>query len=244
MLDKIRKLLAMAEHPNTNPAEAANAAAMAAALAAKHNIDLDAARGAGQSKTFIDAPPFAAVKWRRRDDTGVVIMTTWVARLFGCTTVIHYNGDERWCAFKGQEHNIALAQSWFKYLWDSCKRANTEHAKSESHATFAERESARATFRMHFCVAVSNRLKQKYEAMRTTGVSGSTALVVAAWFDTERREVEAWLKDKHPDMQDFTPKMPTVKDERAARAGDAAGNRVSLADQIGASAPVSSGAIR
>jgi hypothetical protein len=129
-------------------------------------------------------------------------VTSWVARLFGCTTVIHSRGDERWCAFKGQVHNVELAQSWFKYLWDSCKKANTEHARSESRGTFNERETARAVFRLHFCVAVANRLKEKYNAMRTQSgvVSGSTALVVAAWFDAERKEVELWLKEKHPDM--------------------------------------------
>jgi hypothetical protein len=246
MLDKIRKLLAMAEHPNTNPAEAANAAAMAAALAAKHNIDLDAIRAAsGQAKEFVDAPAFAGVKWRRRDDSGIMIVTSWVARLFGCTTVIHSRGDERWCAFKGQVHNVELAQSWFKYLWDSCKKANTEHARSESRGTFNERETARAVFRLHFCVAVANRLKEKYNAMRTQPgvVSGSTALVVAAWFDAERKEVELWLKEKHPDMAQFAPKPPTQRDSTAAAAGDAAGRRVSLADQIAAH-PVARGAIR
>jgi hypothetical protein len=233
MIDKIRKLMALAGS-NPNVHEAAAAAEMAASLAAKYNIDMDAVRLRSE-KSFIESET-GGFSFSRRDEMGALQMAMWTCRLFGCTVWYRTFNSCRKAVISGQPHNVALAESWLEFLWNSCKRANREHAHAMSYPTFGEREKARQSFRLAFCSAVAKRLMEKVDSMKKQGVSGSTALVVTAWFDEEQREVAEFVAKKHPEMGNFKVRRPTTYERRAAEAGSDAGNRVSLAHQIGGSA--------
>ena len=234
MDSKIAKLLAMAEHPNSNPEEAANAAAMAAALAAKYNIDLDSVRRVEDTKTF--RQDRSGWHTRYRDAEAVSLMGSWVGRVFGCKLIIHtFRRSQSWYSFTGQPHNTQLAHSWLEYLWTSCKRANTEHARLSNYGDKDIRQQARDNFRIHYAAAVARRLKQRFDAMQTDGVSGSTALVVAAWFDQERKEVELWMEQNGEAAPPLKPRDVKLMLD-AALAGKRAGEKVGLHDQIAAGA--------
>ena len=229
MSSKIAKLLALAEHPNTSPTEAANAAAMAAELALKYNIDTDSVRQSEIPKQFVKD----LSQWhsRSRDIDAVSLMGGWVAKMFGCKLLIHAFKGDAFYSFSGQPHNVALSHSWLHYLWQSCLKANTEFAKGRAYGDARIRQQARDNFRLHFSAAVATRLIQRLDQMRSQGVSGSTALVVQNWFDQEHREVSVWVEQNNDKIVEHKPReIKQLLD--AALAGHAAGNRVGLQDQV------------
>ena len=235
--DKLRKLLELAEHPNTNANEAANAAALAAKLSIMHNIELDSVRLKSQNKEFVSV--LSTWHYSPRDAAGVIVMSQWVAQLFGCKILLAGSSSRRYIWFYGQKHNVDMCNSWSKYLIDSCARANREHARDAKRATFAEREDARSAFRYAFNVAVATRLREKLEAMKKEGVqegsSSGTALVVSNWFEQERKEVQEFI-DNNVQISNKTVSTRSVAIEgRAIAAGREAGNKVSLHDQVSTS---------
>jgi hypothetical protein len=229
IVEKIRKLLAMANHPNSNPSEAANAAAFAASLAVAHNVDLDALADR-PAKVF--GQVISSWHFTPGDQGAVWGMANWVSRLFGCRAFVC---GKKYISFVGQKHNTDLAHSWMSYLWNSCLRANTEHARQSAYGSKVIRQQARENFRANYSVSVCERLKEKYEALRATGpTSDSRALVVAAWFDAESREVTEWV-DRTMRTGTFASRRTAAHLDSAAAAGREAGRRVGLHDQIGRS---------
>jgi hypothetical protein len=230
MHDKIKKLLAMAHHPNSDPNEAAVAAAMAARLALQHNIDIDSLTEKAPKEFVRDA---LDIDFPRRDDQARIWLMTAVAEMFGVKPYNVNYGATRRVLYVGQKHNTELAKSWTAYLWESCKRANTEHARRACYGSREAREEARSAFRFGFCLAVAKRIGQSVQEMKTQGVpeSGSTALVVSAWFEQERREVEAWVKTNINASKGSTGTR--VRGTQEARdAGLVAGAKVSLNKQL------------
>lgn len=249
---KIQKLMAMADHVGSNPNEAAAAAAMAARLAAKHNIDLDAVRTADQPKTF--ARLYTEIKVPMRDEQAFYFLCNAVAKTYGCVGGHFIFSGSIEPVFVGQPHNTGMAKSWFQYLWDACKLANRIHAREQNYGSHARREQARSAFRYGFCKAVSERMHELLMATmaqtHTSTHTGGTALVVGAWFESERRDVAQWMADdaaaRAERYRAENPNAVAVKVRAsrgrtmagvaplagAQRAGTDAGNRVSLNKQI------------
>lgn len=232
--DKIAKLLAMAEHPNSNPNEAAMAASRAASLAAEHNLDLEELRnrGAAPKKQFGKHTGPSTVK--RADVEAFGFLMTGCGRLYGAvpTFIVTPGSSVLGYFFTGQEHNAKLAMKWTEYLWESCKRANTEHVRASNYGSAKKREEARYAFRYAFGVTVLNRLMEKYREMtKPPAESNSRALAIAHQVVSEWNEAQAIL-DEDAGIRPITTKQKTLR-ESAFRAGAEAGNRASLHDQVG-----------
>lgn len=253
MLDKIRKLMALADHPATNPNEAAAAAAAAARLAVQHNIDLDAINKASNTeKTF--HRHYTSINVPLRDEQGFHALVDAVAKMYGCVGRHLRMGVNLQPVFVGQPQNTSLSESWFGYIWDSCKRCNREHAREQNYGSHARREEARSAFRYGFCTTVAERLHSLLMAtMAETHQSnhtGGTALVVGSWFEAEQREVAQWIRDDADARQaryaaaNPNPVATKVRRSRprymkevsslalAERAGADAGSRLSLNKQV------------
>lgn len=236
MNEKIRKLMALATHAGTSPEEASAAAAMAAELALKYNIDLEATQAASapQAKVFEEGEIELWITAQYRQC--LINLSAGIADLYGCKTVIHsVNHAKYGIKFIGQPHNVALCNSWLKYLWDSCQRANVSYNKTRSYDSAAASYRAAVTFRLHFSSEVYRRLRDKLEAMRRGDAPGTgTALVVVNWYEAEKKEVAQWMADNMK-----LGKMAKTRgiriDGAAAVAGHQAGQRASLADQVGSS---------
>lgn len=238
-LDKIRKLLALAESGSgATPEEAATAAGVAAALMMKYNID----REEVQAKT---GPAEKTYGWHKSkvrcpawDRQAVIFLSSGVAALYGCQELVTPVNHTRYFSFIGQPHNCQMAESWTDYLWRSCKRASTEYLKA--HPRFDKKEAYRAerSFRLTFCQQVYVRLLQKVREMRTQGVtegtSTSTALVVSHWLDEEKKAVQEWMSSNMKTGMTRGPK-PRNLDAGAANAGREAGKRVNLDTQLNGS---------
>jgi nucleotide-binding universal stress UspA family protein len=236
--DKIRKLMALADHPGTGPEESAAAAGMAAALALKYNIDLAAAHAAdqaeAQAKNFTRGD--AAVTAPGGNRAALMHLASGVAALYGCRFVVWQDQTSK-CGFSfvGQPHNVAMAGTWLKYLWEACKRADTAHRRGRVFAVKGDEYRASMSFRLYFSAEVNRRLADKLASMRRgddTGGAG-TALMVVNWFEQERKEVAAWMAENMKLKAAKTAKKRAL-DSTAASAGHEQGKRASLNDQIGA----------
>lgn len=238
--DKIAKLLALAERDTTNPHEAANAAAMAAELAARHNVDLENLRNLGQATTtkkFVEVRGVSKVLARDLQGFGMLMVS--VSRLYGCYPVfMSYPGETtREYVISGQEHNAKLAVKWIEYLWTACKRANTEHARAQNYGSSKARDNARSAFRFSFCGQVAMRLTEKWRDLtKPVAERGprqpGTALVVGDWLKQEEEEVRKWTHDKSS-MGMKPLKTREVKNvSSAVQDGARAGREVSLNEQL------------
>jgi uncharacterized protein DUF2786 len=235
--DKIRKLMALANDTGATAHEAAAAAAMAAELALKYNIDLDAATRADTTKST--TKEFRKGEYCTsalpRDKQSHMIIAGAVAAMYGCEVLMQIRHNSNKVRFVGQPHNIALCNSWMQYLWKACARANVEYARTRTFAAKTERYKADLGFRLQFASQVSSRLKEKLATMQRGETSSGTALMVVNWYTTERREVQDWM-----DRQQIGGKLTGVRrkaiDVHATQAGYAAGKRVGLSDQVGANA--------
>jgi hypothetical protein len=235
--EKIRKLMALAEQKQHNAAdanEAASAAAMAAELAMKYNIELDSIEKdhAAAPKQFKKGD--YATSALPRDKQAHMLMANGVADLYGCKWLIRVAHNSNSVVFIGQPHNVELCNSWITYLWKAMMRCNVEYARTRTFASKKERYAADLAFRLQFASQVYTRLKEKLASMKTQGVAdgGGTALMVVNWYEQEKQEVAEWMQTH------LSPGKPTSTrtkklDWRAAAAGYEAGKKVGLHDQIG-----------
>lgn len=240
MHEKLVKILALANHPETSPEEAAAAAAMAAELAVKYNIDLGTIKEVGQQeKKEFKRSEWTKVKASPRDRQAALYLQSGINDLYAVQGIVTWYPPSNRFSFVGQPHNTLLATHWFEYLWDCCVRATKEYNKKRSYMSTKEKSKAEQSFRLYFCAAVQRRLFAKRQQMMQQGVkdgegSTSTALVVVNWYEQERKELRAWME------QNFSGKTVHSRkkelDRLAAVAGQDAGKRVSLDDQVGGSA--------
>jgi len=233
--DRIRKLLAMAEHPNSNPNEAAMAASRAAQMAAEHNIDLEALRTRGDAPKKLMARYSGPSTLKRSDVDAFGFIMTGCGRLYGAAPCFTNTPSSSTLGyyFLGQEHNAKMAIKWAEYLWECCKRANTEHARQANYGSAKRREEARHSFRYAFGVTVLARLMEKHREMTKPpeGTSDSRALAIAHFLVAEFKEAEDLLR-QDTNLRDMTSKQKALQQD-AFTAGARAGKSVSIADQIG-----------
>jgi hypothetical protein len=238
MNEKIRKLMALADSSGATPAEAANAAAMAAELALKYNIDIAEACKSEQPKPKEFTFGEYAIKTNPRDRKAGIHLAHGVAELYAVKPLISAlkGRTEHHFMFVGQAHNVELASSWLKYLWNSMLRSNKEYNKSKiGRATYGSDGS----FRLMFAYAVETRLHDKYAAIQQQGVSETgTALVVVNWYEQERKAVQEWIDQTLGENKRELRSRASNLDGHAANAGYKAGKQVGLDDQLaGRSSP-------
>lgn len=232
---RLTKLLAMADHTATNPHEAANAAAMAAAMAAQHGIDLEELRrktGDGGTRPVHELSTW---HFRRVHADAVWIISVWSGRLFG-TVPMFFDVPESSTskvAFFGKPHAVKLTHSWVDYIWRNCLEANTAHAREQEYGSSAAREEARGHFRKAYCIAVGSRLREKWESMHTQSVqqSDGRSIVLVHHLTQELSEAQQFLNslklgEKIKPLDDWDG------NHRAAEAAWEAGRKLGLEDQI------------
>lgn len=229
MNEKIRKLMALADHPGTGAEESAAAAAMAAELALKYNIDLALARHVAEPKQFERGA--AAVTAAGGNRAALLWLAGAVANLYGSKNLVWQNHTSK-CGidFIGQPHNVAMCDSWMRYLWGACKKSDTAFRKSQIYASKPDEYRASMSFRLHFAITVANRLADKLASLKRGEAAGTgTALMVVAWFETEKKEVAEWMA---ANLKTKTAKVASRRamDSDASTAGREAGRNASLAD--------------
>lgn len=233
MIDKIKKLLALASSANEH--EAALAAEKAQALLAEHNLTMSDV-GDDESGTEImldsilesDSRP-----WRRS-------LAAATAKLYFCSYFFTFKKKytlSRQCgyirydvhSFVGAAHNVEVAKMMFKYLIDTIERLAIDGSKSYP---MKERGAYQTSFRGACAGRVSHRLFEKWQAVtKKQGPQASGGL--PALYD----QTDALLKAFMDQM--FGDSLKTKKsDTKCTHAGGItdgikAGNNVGLDGQIG-----------
>lgn len=155
MLDKIRKLLALAADPSCQGAEAETAARQAAKLMAKHDITLDALTEA-QLKEQWDLTTMDAVSCRpgKRDARAVpgwIGFIAWGVKIYTRTRLSTVGATLR---FKGPRADVEFACWLHKHLLDQCYTQSKGLGQGEANA-----------FRNGFAATVQSSLKKMAGAM-------------------------------------------------------------------------------
>lgn len=230
IVDRIRKLLALASSANEN--EAMAAAEKAQALLLEYNLTM--ADVESEPEQFISDDEFESDSrpWRRS-------LATAIAQLYFCD--YHYQfvkyTSRRACGYKrmdrhyfhGAPHNVAVAKSVFVYLCGTINRL----AKEGSMQCATRQRVSYVTSFQHTCSArLSQRLTQKYyELMGQHQAIGHHNKNMPALYNETKEKLDSYLSAKYSDLTpvEYQPKLASVQ---GAHDGRSAGDDISLDIQI------------
>jgi Protein of unknown function (DUF2786) len=208
VLARIRKLLAVAEHPNTPPAEAESAAQAAERLILKHAIDeaLLSARSEVRSRpevrTLVVDAPYASAK---------VILLGSVAGAHGVRVITH-RGESSRATMVGFDSDLRLVDLLYTSL---LLQAATSLRRQPSSS-----KSFRRAFLIGFAAEVGDRLRQARAAAVEESGGASTALALRNRED----EVAERLREEFPRLSTSRVSFSDAGGMRAGRQSGAAAN--------------------
>lgn len=230
ILDKVRKMMAIANDAAASQGERDNAMRMSHALLAKHNLSMSEAEARGdtsQSEKRMDGSiETKAYPWMRRCAHGI-------AELFFCKYFFMKtkNGNAVKHYFIGKESNVITAQEISAFVTDSILREAKRQSKDQFNPTvwglnFMKGAADTIWYR---CIQL-RRDAEKVDAP----VAGSTgtALVLANVYALEQKANSAYLQD----VLNIKLKSSVGREKRAgdgAGAGAAFGKSIPLNRQIG-----------
>jgi len=216
ILERVRKLLARAEHPSTPPAEAEACSEKAAALMSRYVIDqamLDAARpGAAApivSRIVVDAP-YTIAK---------AVLLDRVAKSFRvCVAIGGDHGAGRRCTMVGFEADVAMTELLFTSLLLQASSAMV--AASAGHPRV---KAFRRSFLMGYADMIGHRLSEVRRATEHEAADETpgTSLVLV----DRAAKVEQAFADEFPHLRSL---RTTVSSASGLGAGQAAGARADL----------------
>jgi hypothetical protein len=194
-IEKIKKLLALAQDTRANPNEAANAAKQAEAMMRKYNID-----NAQVIMKEVKDTDNLSYNWVRGDvnkqsKKGCKQVPTWAqwiavatSELFDCHVSIRYEGPQQGqvIAIYGYKVDVEVCRWTLDYLLDAVRRMAKDYVANAPDARYLKKTVA--SFRAGMATAIIRNLHRALEEKRAAerGNSTSTALVVA-----KRQAVEA-----------------------------------------------------
>jgi Protein of unknown function (DUF2786) len=211
VLARVRKLLAVAEHPNTPPEEADNAARAAERMIAKHAIDEALLEAAAQtttqpeSRTVLVDPPYASAKTN---------LVGAVANAHGVRAVTVRTAD-------GPPHVILVGFPTDLQLVDLLYTSLLLQATTSVRRQTATSRAFRRAFLIGFAAEVGERLRAtRQEAVAESG-EASTAIAVR----NRQRDVDAALRARFPHLR---MSRTTISDRGGLIAGRQSGANANL----------------
>ncbi|HET7531002.1 MAG TPA: DUF2786 domain-containing protein [Mycobacteriales bacterium] len=216
ILERVRKLLARAEHPSTPPAEAEACSEKAAALMSRYLIDqamLDAAAtdtGAPIVRRIIVEAPYTMAK---------AVLLNRVARAFRvCVAIGEAHGAGRRCTLVGYAADLAVTELLFTSLLLQASSAMI--AASQGHPRV---KAFRRSFLMGYADAIGLRLRNVRQATEREAAADSPATAVV--LVDRAAKVEAAFAAEFPHLRSL---RTTVSSAGGLTAGHAAGARADL----------------
>lgn len=220
ILERVRKLLAKAEHPTTPPAEAEAFSAKAAELVARYAIndallaDAGPSRGAPELKPIVVHAPYAVPK---------AVLLSQVASAHRVRVVIAGDGRgeaSRVCNLIGFPVDLEMTELLFTSLLLQASSAMLAATRGGG----SDVRSYRRAFLLGFASRIGARLRElaAVAAAEATPTGGrSTELVLAGRED----EVAAAVHEQFPHLR---PLRQQISNGRGLAAGTAAGSRADL----------------
>jgi hypothetical protein len=218
ILERVRKLLARAEHPATPPAEAESCSAKAAELMSRYVIDqamLDAAGDGGRSsapivrRIVVDAP-YTIVK---------AVLLDRVAKSFRvCVAIGPDHGAGRRCTLVGFDADLTMTEVLFTSLLLQASTAMI--AASAGHPRV---KAFRRSFLIGYADMIGHRLaevRRSTEEVADAETPGTSLVLV-----DRAAQVEAAFAEEFPQLRSL---RTTVSSAGGLTAGHAAGARADL----------------
>ena len=224
IINRIKKMLALANDAAAAEGERDNAMRMAYNLLAKHNLTMATVEGhTNEEKREQNAAQFYGRPW-------ALVVASAVAELFFCkyfymrsrtrNQVHHY--------FVGKQSNSVTALEMTRYLVDSIKKEANQRMRAEGEG---------AAYRRSFSLGAANKIRQRVnelraEATKPTGQATGTSLVLASLYDTEREANLRFLKESGIRLRESRGRGKASVDADAYHNGQQFGGTLSLNRQV------------
>jgi hypothetical protein len=237
VLEKVRKLLALAQSANEYEAEAA--AERAQILLAEHNLEMSEVHATEGGIEMDDEFMTDSRPWRRQ-------LGTMVAKLYFCGYyyTFKYKESARKCGyfrgdahvFTGERHNIVVAKLMFQYLNETVERL----ARDAGNKTTSTQRAHFITSFRHACAnRICYRLYNRYLEANKKGMPGSHGNTLPALANlyqiADQRVQQFWSSTilKEGDMKGSRSLTTDKYDHDGLAAGFKAGDSVGLDAQVG-----------
>lgn len=250
IIDKIRKLLALAENAGT-PEEAGTAYATAQKLIAQHQLTEEQIRQARLRETGqvgTDEPILKRIVYVSNGGS----MPTWIgmlgnaiAEVNGCDMCVGHEFGENARAAGGQKFHVRVLEAWGRAsdleLVEELLRVISGQIDALCDASRFTGRTARNSFRIGAVTVVCSRLREAARAARRqleleagrsnepAAVQEITALALRS-LDDRNKLAQAAMKTAYPTMRGGSSSSFRV-DQAASAAGRAAGAQVSITRQ-------------
>lgn len=223
ILERIRKLLALANDKGASENEASTAMKLAMGLMARHNIEEEALAKKDVKENLVKQYVSKEEFWHDAAFNAS-------CHLFNCRML--FAGSRGYWAI-GHESHVAAALLTFPYITNQVERLYKQALPRGM--TKSDRANFRRTFKDACARRVAVRAMELMAELRRNdeeakAATGSTALVVASMMDRQLREVDDFMKTAFDKIG-----VRNVKGRSGGlgtAAGDAAGHKVNLSRQV------------
>jgi len=228
VMEKIRKLLALAKSSNEH--EAASAADKAQLLLAEYNLtltDVDSRTREGVEEdddTETDSYP-----WRRP-------LGTWVAKMFFChymySTFKRKKTSYDRHIFVGKPHNIVVAKMMFEYLIATVERLARAGAKS---IPLKQRSPYRVTFRTTCSSRLCTRIADRINVATTSGLQIPDKVTrlpaLRSQYEQAQEEIDVFLEPRASEITKVKQNTKILHTQGSID-GNKAGEEIGLDQQV------------
>lgn len=224
VLDKVRKMVSLANNDAASAGERDNALRMSHALLAKHNLDMSAVTQEQADADRCDV----AIKTRSRPWRRHVAHA--LSEMLFCKYFYRHAGNYDTHYFIGRKDNVAVAQYLLDYLLASIVK--------EAKARFSENAGSRTAFQKGATAEIwqrCQRLKAEAIAKDAPDAAPGTALVLASLYQTEADANTKYLAEQMAitALSKSKNRERNTGDHVAYREGRQYGSTVSLNRQVG-----------
>jgi hypothetical protein len=224
IIDRVKKMMALANCSGATEGERDNAMRMAYNLLAKYNLSMsqvDAHNSTPQEQRESQTAKFVVYPWARN-------IANLVGSLFFCNYYFmrSHTGKQAEHVFIGKASNCATAQYMSEFVVKSvCREAARLYG------------SAIAPEARCFAIGVVRKLQERIKEIKDSHNAESTVGTELAIVNLDKAEKEAnalWLAEQGVKLRTTANRSKGVTDSDAFHAGKDFGARVSLAPQVGA----------
>lgn len=230
MIDKIRKLLALASSPNENEAAAANEKAQALLL--EYNLSMSDVE---TTEDEVGDEPVTA------DVNGVTSAEPWrrplanaIAQMYFCKYVYWTQNGKDTHTFIGTKVNAEVTKLMFDYLHETVNRLARKGALTvPPNERSPYRVSFRAAATRRLCVRIHDRIQEAKQGGTIKTEGGNTLPALLSMFEKANAATNAFVQEKYG--KNLKTKTSTLRNlhSKGASEGHAAGGSIGLERQVG-----------
>lgn len=224
ILERIRKLLALARDGAATEAEASLAMERAQALLCEHNLSLAEIENGGRAGLIVlEFLRTDRQQWRR-------ILANSMGRLYFCQYFYSTRGAEDTHSFIGQKHNVEVARLMFDYVHATIERLAHEHGIEHN-----RNPGYVASFKAGIVGRIAHRILEQLQQACTSGLEvdgGGTLPALVSLYDRANEAVRETMLSQ-PGFSTVKAVM-SISDEAGFRDGVLAGADVGLDRQVSA----------